>query len=70
MFQRHPYWQVRHTVGVWREGNGRYYMFHQGRLLSPENQPWWHIREIFLMPKRWLVVSPERYAGTKSRRLL
>ena len=67
-FEGHPGWAGTAHCGVWREENGRYYMFHQGRL-SPENQLMvLHTREIFFNAEGWPVVSPERYAGTKSRR--
>ncbi len=68
-FNNHPGWAGTGHCGVWREENGRYFMFHQARL-SPKNQLMvLHTREVFFTPDGWPVVSPERYAGTPLRKV-
>ena len=61
-FDGHPGWAgVGHNAVL--NDNGKYYMFHQGRL-APENLMMvLHAREIFWTEDGWPVVSPERYAG-------
>ncbi|WP_455673926.1 arabinan endo-1,5-alpha-L-arabinosidase [Phocaeicola sp.] len=66
-FENHPGWAGTAHCGIIEDGNGRYFMAHQGRL-SPQNQLMdLHIREMFFTESGWPVVSPERYAGTPSR---
>lgn len=65
-FKNHPGWAGTGHCGVWREDDGRFFMFHQARL-SPDNQLMvLHVRQIFFNTDGWPVVSPERYAATKS----
>lgn len=67
-FRNHPGWAGTGHCGVIEE-NGRFFMFHQGRL-SPQNQQMvLHTREVFFNSDGWPVVSPERYAATPSRSL-
>ncbi len=61
-FSGHPGWAGVGHCGVVND-DGRYFMFHQGRL-APDNQMMvLHVREIFWNSDGWPVVSPERYAA-------
>lgn len=63
-FDNHPGWAGTGHCGVFDDGQGNYYMAHQGRL-SPWNQLMvLHVREIKWTTDGWPVVSPERYAAT------
>ncbi|MDL2213032.1 arabinan endo-1,5-alpha-L-arabinosidase [Bacteroides sp. OttesenSCG-928-D19] len=65
-FQNHPGWAGTAHCGV-IEDNGRYFMFHQGRL-SPQNMLMvLHARQMFFNADGWPVVSPQRYAATPQR---
>lgn len=67
-FENHPGWAGTAHCGVFSDGEGNYFMAHQGRL-SPQNQLMvLHVRQLFFTPEGWPVVSPERYAGTPSRK--
>lgn len=67
-FDNHPGWAGTGHCAALRTEDGRYFMFHQGRL-SPRNaQMILHVREMFFNEDGWPVVSPERYAGTKSHK--
>jgi arabinan endo-1,5-alpha-L-arabinosidase len=67
-FDNHPGWAGTAHCGVWGEEDGRFFMFHQGRL-SPYNAMMvLHTRQVFFTPEGWPVVSPERYAGSKPHR--
>ncbi len=61
-FDGHPGWAgVAHCAVL--NDDGKFFMFHQGRL-SPENLAMvLHAREIFWTEDGWPVVSPERYAA-------
>lgn len=61
-FEGHPGWAgVGHCAVL--NDNGKFFMFHQGRL-APENLMMvLHVREIFWTEDGWPVVSPERFAG-------
>jgi arabinan endo-1,5-alpha-L-arabinosidase len=62
-FKNHPGWSGNAHCGVIND-NGKFFMFHQGRL-GPDNLMMvMHCREIFWLPSGWPVVSPERYTGT------
>ena len=66
-FENHPGWAGTAHCGVFTDGQGNYFMAHQGRL-SPQNQLMvLHVRQLFFTPDGWPVVSPERYAGTPPR---
>lgn len=66
-FENHTGWAGTAHCAVFSDGEGNYFMAHQGRL-SPQNQLMvLHIRQLFFTPKGWPVASPERYAGTASR---
>jgi arabinan endo-1,5-alpha-L-arabinosidase len=66
-FDNHPGWAGTAHCGIIRD-NGKYFMFHQGRL-SPQNTMMvLHVREVFFTSDGWPVVSPERYSGTPSRK--
>ena len=61
-FDGHPGWAGVGHCGVIND-DGKYLMFHQGRL-APYNQMMvLHVREIFWNSDGWPVVSPERYAA-------
>ncbi len=67
-FENHPGWAGTAHCGVFTDGQGNYFMAHQGRL-SPQNQLMvLHVRQLFFTPDGWPVVSPERYTGTPSRK--
>jgi arabinan endo-1,5-alpha-L-arabinosidase len=61
-FSGHPGWAgVGHNAVL--NDNGKFFMFHQGRL-APENLMMvLHVRELFWTKDGWPVVSPQRYAG-------
>lgn len=64
-FEHHPGWAGTAHCGIIDDGNGRYFMAHQGRL-SPQNHLMnLHLREVFFTESGWPVVSPQRYTGTK-----
>lgn len=66
-FRNHPGWAGPAHCGVFSDGQGNWFMTHQGRL-SPENhQMILHVRQLFFTPNGWPVVSPQRYAGTPPR---
>ena len=66
-FENHTGWAGTAHCAVFSDGEGNYFMAHQGRL-SPQNQLMvLHIRQLFFTPEGWPVASPERYAGTASR---
>ncbi len=67
-FANHPGWAGTAHCGVFTTDDGQYFMVHQGRL-SPHNQLMnLHLRQVFFTEDGWPVVSPERYAGSESRR--
>ena len=61
-FNGHPGWAGVGHCGVIRD-QGRYFMFHQGRLAPDNLMMVLHVREMFWNSDGWPVVSPERYAG-------
>jgi arabinan endo-1,5-alpha-L-arabinosidase len=61
-FNGHGGWQGTAHCGVFDDGNGQYYMAHQGRPGVNSYFMDLHIRKIFWTPDGWPVVSPERYA--------
>jgi len=60
-FGGHPGWAGIGHCGVIND-NGRYFMFHQGRLAPDNLLMILHVREIFWNSDGWPVVSPERFA--------
>lgn len=61
-FSGHPGWAGVGHCGV-INNNGKYFMFHQGRLAPDNEMMVLHVREIFWNSDGWPVVSPQRYAG-------
>ncbi len=67
-FQKHPGWAGTAHCGVLTSDEGEYFMVHQGRL-SPQNLMMdLHVRQMFFTEEGWPVVSPQRYAGSQSRK--
>lgn len=62
-FEGHSGWQGTGHCGVFSDGNGQYFMAHQGRPGIDSYYMDLHVRKIFWTPSGWPVVSPERYAG-------
>jgi arabinan endo-1,5-alpha-L-arabinosidase len=61
-FGGHPGWAGVGHCGVIND-NGKYFLFHQGRLAPDNLMMILHVREIFWNKDQWPVVSPQRYAG-------
>ena len=61
-FNGHGGWQGTAHCSVFDDGNGQYFMAHQGRPAVNSYFMDLHVRKIFWMPGGWPVVSPERYA--------
>jgi arabinan endo-1,5-alpha-L-arabinosidase len=61
-FSGHPGWAGVGHCGVIND-DGRYFIFHQGRLAPDNLMMVLHVREIFWNSDGWPVVSPERYAA-------
>lgn len=66
-FSNHPGWVGTAHCGVIADGEGNYYMAHQGRLASNSGMMVLHLRQMFFTPEGWPVVSPERYTATEKR---
>jgi arabinan endo-1,5-alpha-L-arabinosidase len=67
-FGNHPGWAgVGHCGVVYN--NGRYFMFHQGRLAPDNLMMVMHVRELFWNSDGWPVASPERYAAIPERKI-
>jgi len=62
-FTGHGGWQGTAHCGVFDDGNGQYYMAHQGRPGVNSYYMDLHVRKIFWTAEGWPVVSPERYAN-------
>lgn len=67
-FREHPGWKGTAHCGVVSDGEGRYFMAHQGRLAPEGMMMCLHLRQMFFTPDGWPVVSPERYCGTTVRK--
>ena len=67
-FGNHPGWAGVGHCGVIND-NGKYFMFHQGRLAPDNLMMVLHVREIFWNSDGWPVVSPERYAAMPEHRI-
>jgi arabinan endo-1,5-alpha-L-arabinosidase len=61
-FENHNGWQGTGHCTVFDDGNGQYYMGHQGRPAINSYFMDLHVRKIFWTQDGWPVVSPERYA--------
>lgn len=61
-FEGHAGWQGTAHCGVFDDGNGQYYMAHQGRPAVNSYFMDLHVRRMFWTEDGWPVVSPERYA--------
>ncbi len=63
-FENHPGWAGTGHCSVFCNGEGVFFMAHQGRL-APDNQLMdLHVREIKWTDDGWPVVSPERYTAS------
>lgn len=67
-FEGHPGWVGTAHCGIIDNGEGRYFMAHQGRYAKDAGMMDLHVREVFFTDDGWPVVSPERYTGLESRR--
>jgi arabinan endo-1,5-alpha-L-arabinosidase len=61
-FMGHGGWQGTGHCGVFDDGNGQYFMAHQGRPAVNSYFMDLHVRKIFWTTDGWPIVSPERYA--------
>lgn len=66
-FDSHDGWVGTAHCGVFTDGEGNYFMAHQGRLASESALMDLHVRRILFTPDGWPVVSPQRYAGVPQR---
>lgn len=66
-FDNHPGWVGTAHCGVFDDGEGNYFMAHQGRYAKDSGLMVLHLRQLFVTPDGWPVVSPERFAGVKPR---
>lgn len=62
-FKGHSGWQGTSHPAVFNDGEGDFFMAHQGRPGENKYFMVMHVREIFWTEDGWPVVSPERYAG-------
>lgn len=62
-FEGHPGWVGTAHCGVFDDGEGRWFMAHQGRYGKDPGMMVLHVRQLFFTADGWPVVSPERYAG-------
>ena len=67
-FDNHPGWVGTGHCCVFDDGQGHYFMAHQGRYASDPGMMDLHVRRLFFTPSGWPVVSPERYAGVAPRK--
>ncbi len=61
-FMGHGGWQGTAHCTVFTDGNGQYYIAHQGRPGVNSNFMDLHVRKLFWTADGWPVASPERYA--------
>ncbi|GAO43866.1 arabinan endo-1,5-alpha-L-arabinosidase [Flavihumibacter petaseus] len=61
-FEGHAGWQGVAHCSVFQDGNGQYFIAHQGRPVVNSYYMDLHVRKIFWTPDGWPVVSPERFA--------
>lgn len=62
-FKNHPGWVGTAHCGVFDDGEGNYFMAHQGRYAKDSGLMVLHLRRMFVTPDGWPVVSPERFTG-------
>ena len=62
-FSGHGGWQGTAHCGVFDDGNGQYFMAHNGRPGVNSYLMDLHVRKVSWTPDGWPVVSPERYAN-------
>ncbi len=62
-FNGHSGWQGTAHCAVFDDGNGQYYMAHQGRPGSDTYYMDLHVRKMFWTADGWPIVEPERYAN-------
>jgi arabinan endo-1,5-alpha-L-arabinosidase len=62
-FIGHGGWQGTAHCGVFDDGNGQYFMAHQGRPAVNSYFMDLHVRRIFWTSDGWPIVTPERYAN-------
>ena len=67
-FNNHPGWLGTAHCGVFDDGKGNYFMALQGRYATDTGMMVLHLRQVFMTPSGWPVVSPERYAGVRNRK--
>lgn len=67
-FEGHPGWVGTAHCGLINDGEGNYFMAHQGRYAKDSGLMVLHLRQVFMTPAGWPVVSPERYAGVEQRK--
>lgn len=67
-FDNHPGWMGTAHCGVFNDGEGNYFMVHQGRYTKDSGLMVLHLRQLFMTPSGWPAVSPERYAGVAPRK--
>lgn len=61
-FNGHGGWQGTAHCTVFSDGNGQYFIAHQGRPGVDYNYMDLHVRKLFFTPGGWPIASPERYA--------
>ncbi|MEZ4687546.1 MAG: arabinan endo-1,5-alpha-L-arabinosidase [Bacteroidia bacterium] len=62
-FAQHSGWQGVAHCAVFNDGNGQWYMAHQGRPGFNSYFMHLHVRKMYWTEDGWPLVSPERYAG-------
>lgn len=67
-FKEHPGWVGTAHCSVFTDGDGNFFMAHQGRFAPQNAMMDLHVRQLFFTSDGWPVVSPERYAGTPARK--
>ena len=67
-FENHSGWVGTAHCGVFDDGEGNYFMAHQGRYAKDSGLMVLHLRQVFMTPSGWPVVSPERYAGVNPKK--
>jgi len=61
-FENHAGWQGVSHCTVFDDGDGQYFIAHQGRPVVDKYFMDLHVRKLFWTPDGWPVASPERYA--------
>ncbi|MCX2680466.1 arabinan endo-1,5-alpha-L-arabinosidase [Galbibacter sp. EGI 63066] len=64
-FNGHSGWQGVSHPGIFDDGNGQFYMSHQGRPGEDSFYMVLHVRKMHWTKDGWPIVSPERYAGVE-----